>query len=110
MKEAIRYMSQEKRDYLQEGARRYQEIRDALLSTPEAQAQFEEIVAEHDLWEQLVEARLEAGLTQKDLAKLLGVSQAQVARLEKCGYDAYTLSTLRRHAQALGKRVRISLV
>jgi len=110
MKETTRTMSEEKRDYLKEGARRYQEIRETLLSTPEAQAQFEDIVAEHDLWQQLVEARLESGLTQKDLAHLLSVSQAQVARIEKCGYDSYTLSTLRRHTQALGKKLRISLV
>jgi predicted transcriptional regulator len=37
------------------------------------------------------------------LAKRLGVSQAQVARIEKRGYDRYTLSTLRRYVQALGE-------
>jgi hypothetical protein len=36
-------------------------------------------------------------------AERLGVSQAQVARLEKRGYDAYTLSSLRRYVQALGE-------
>jgi hypothetical protein len=32
----------------------------------------------------------------------MGVSQAQVARIEKQGYDAYTLRTLRRYIEALG--------
>ena len=41
-------------------------------------------------------------LHQAELAKRLGVSQAQVARIEKRGYDAYTLNTLRRYVQALG--------
>ena len=44
-----------------------------------------------------------AGLTQTDLAKRLGVSQSQVARIEKRGYDAYTLKTLRRYVGALGE-------
>ena len=35
-------------------------------------------------------------------AARLGVSQAQVARIEKRGYDAYTLNSLRRYVQALG--------
>jgi predicted transcriptional regulator len=33
----------------------------------------------------------------------LGVSQPQVARIEKRGYDAYTLNTLRRYVNALGE-------
>ena len=49
-----------------------------------------------------MEARKAAGLTQAEMAKRLGVSQAQVARIEKQGYDAYTLNTLRRYVQALG--------
>jgi transcriptional regulator with XRE-family HTH domain len=45
-------------------------------------------VLEKELWLQLVEARQAAGITQAELAKRLGVSQAQVARIEKCGYDS----------------------
>ncbi len=52
---------------------------------------------------QLVEARQKAGLTQVELARRLGISQAQVARIEKRGYDAYTLSSLRRYVKALGE-------
>ena len=55
------------------------------------------------MWLQLVEARQRAGITQAELAKRLGVSQAQVARIEKRGYDAYTLNSLRRYVQALGE-------
>ncbi len=43
------------------------------------------------------------GLTQAAMAKRLGVSQAQVSRIEKQGYDAYTLNTLRKYVRALGK-------
>jgi len=50
-----------------------------------------------------VEARRAAGLTQEQVAQRLGVSQAQVARIEKRGYDAYTLNTLRRYVRALGE-------
>lgn len=55
-----------------------------------------------DLWLQLVDARLAAGLTQAQVAERLGVAQTQVARIEKRGYDANTLSTLRRYVAALG--------
>lgn len=92
-----------KRDLIKEGEQDYQEWRGSLVDTPEKRALYEEIAAKSDLWLQLVEARQEAGLTQRELAKRLGVSQAQVARIEKRGYDAYTLNTLRRYVQALGE-------
>ena len=64
---------------------------------------YREEAAKKELWVQLVEARQAVGLTQAQVAKRLGVSQAQVARFEKQGYDAYTLTSLRRYIQALGR-------
>ena len=58
--------------------------------------------AKSELWLQLVVARHAARLTQKQMAARMGVSQAQVARIEKEGYDVYTLTTLRRYIEALG--------
>jgi DNA-binding XRE family transcriptional regulator len=93
----------EKRDYIAEGEASYQQWREELRKDPEYQAIYEEEAAKSKLWLQLVEARQAAGLTQQEVAKRLGVSQAQVARIEKRGYDAYTLNTLRRYVQALGE-------
>jgi ribosome-binding protein aMBF1 (putative translation factor) len=90
-------------DYTELGEQSYRRWRDALRADPEYRAVYEEEAAKGDLWLQLVEARQMAGLSQRELAKRLGVSQAQVARLEKRGYDAYTLSSLRRYVQALGE-------
>ncbi len=73
-----------------------------MWADPEFRAVYEEEAAKSELWLQLVEARQTAGLTQQQMAARLGVSQAQVSRLEKRGYDAYTLKTLRRYVEALG--------
>jgi transcriptional regulator with XRE-family HTH domain len=56
-----------------------------------------------------VETRHESGLTQAEVARRLGVSQAQVARIEKRGYDAYTLTTLRRYLRALGSEYSLEV-
>jgi predicted XRE-type DNA-binding protein len=80
----------------------YLNWRDAFLADPERRAIYEEEAAKSELWRQLVEARQTTGLTQKQMAERLGVSQAQVARLEQEGYDSYTLNTLRRYVAALG--------
>ncbi len=84
------------------GQTSYQTWREGLRANPEYQAIYEEEAAKSALWLQLVEARQQAGLTQQELAQRLGVSQAQVARMEKRGYDAYTLTSLRRYVSALG--------
>jgi DNA-binding XRE family transcriptional regulator len=86
-----------------EGEKSYQEWRDSLWADPEFRAIYEEEAAKSELWLQLVEARQAAGLTQTQMAERLGVSQAQVSRIEKRGYDAYTLKTLRRYVEALGE-------
>ena len=91
------------------GQQSYQEWREKLLSDPETRALYEEEATKKALWLQLVEARQEAGLTQMQLAERLGVTQSQVARIEKKGYEAYTLTTLRRYIQALGQDFQLEI-
>jgi transcriptional regulator with XRE-family HTH domain len=56
---------------------------------------------------QIAALRERAGLSQKDLAKLLKTSQQQISRLESPGYEGHSLGTLRRVAEALHARVRV---
>lgn len=84
------------------GLKEYQEYWARQMTDPEFRAIYEQEAQKKELWLQLVEARQTAGLTQAELAQRLGVSQAQVSRMEKRGYDAYTLNTLRRYLAALG--------
>lgn len=55
-------------------------------------------------------ARTQAGLTQQDLAELIGTQQPVIARLEDADYEGHSLSMLQRIAQALNRRVEIALV
>ena len=93
------------------GEASFAEWSDNITATSEGRALFAEEAAKMDLWLQLVEARQAAGLTQAQVAEQLGISQAQVARIEKPGYDAHSLNTLRRYVAALGGdfRLRISI-
>ena len=85
----------------QAGQASYQRWRARLQEQSGYQATYDEEAAKGDLWLQLAEARQAAGLTQAELAQRLGVSQSQTARIEKRGYDAYALNTLRRYVHAL---------
>jgi ribosome-binding protein aMBF1 (putative translation factor) len=55
----------------------------------------------------IYDARSKAGLTQKELAKLVGTTQSVIARLEDADYESHSLNMLNRIATALDKRVDI---
>ncbi|OGD92571.1 hypothetical protein A2697_04740 [Candidatus Curtissbacteria bacterium RIFCSPHIGHO2_01_FULL_41_44] len=95
---------------MKKGELAYKKWEKKFLSDSENRRIYEEEAAKKELWLQLVEARQAAGLTQQQLAKRLGVSQAQVARVEKRGYDAYTLTSLRRYVNALGKGFSLKVI
>ena len=57
-----------------------------------------------ELMKELVEARLERGWSQTEIAARMGTSQSAVARLERGDLDV-RLSTLERYATAVGRTV-----
>ena len=61
-------------------------------------------------WEvalQLASLREKAGLSQKELAQLVGTTQQQISRLESPSYEGHSLRMLRKVAEALHSRVEI---
>lgn len=93
----------------QGGQARYDAFWAEQFDAPGFGAIYDEEAAKKELWLQLVEARQDAGLTQQQLAQRLGVSQSQVAKIERRGYETYTLTTLRRYVEALGQDFRLEV-
>jgi DNA-binding XRE family transcriptional regulator len=56
----------------------------------------------------LAEAREQRNVTQKDIAEVLGVTQANVSRIER--EDDVYLSTLRKYVEALGGRLELTAI
>jgi DNA-binding XRE family transcriptional regulator len=54
--------------------------------------------------------RSEAGLTQAQLAELVGTTASVICRLEDADYEGHSLAMLRRIAAALNQRVEIRFV
>jgi len=50
-----------------------------------------------------------AGLTQKDLAGLVGTTQSVISRLEDADYQGHSLAMLNRIAEALNQTMRIEM-
>ena len=59
---------------------------------------------------QIYELRTAKGLTQKDLAELIGTKQPVIARLEDADYRGHSLAMLYRIAAALGCGVAVGFV
>ncbi len=53
------------------------------------------------------ELRKQAGLSQRELAKLVGTTQSVISRLEDADYDGHSLSTLRRIAAATKQKLAV---
>lgn len=57
----------------------------------------------------LYDRRTAAGLTQKQLADLIGTRQSVISRLEDADYDGHSLRMLQRIAEALDQRVHVDM-
>ena|SRR2546426_1180252 len=57
----------------------------------------------------IYEARTKAGLTQRQLADLVGSKQPVIARLEDADYQGHSLSMLNRIASALNQRLIVRM-
>lgn len=84
--------------------RRYYEGRPSRL------AGLEQARAEAEIARQVYALRNEAGLTQRQLAKRVGVKASEIDDIEEADYEGNYLAMLYRIAAALNKRVAIRLV
>jgi len=87
--------------------RPWREYLDEQMRDPQFCAEFEALDAEYALIRQLINLRIQRGLSQRQLAERAGMKQPSIARLE--GGRTANLQTLRRIAAALDADVRISI-
>jgi predicted transcriptional regulator len=84
------------------------------MNDPEFKAEYDRLNREEfALLDEILKARREAGLSQAEIAFRMKTKAPAVARLESAlasGKHSPSLSTLRKYATALGKRLEIRLV
>jgi HTH-type transcriptional regulator/antitoxin HipB len=86
----------------------FKTVRAGWQADPDDRAAHAEVSAEMDLAFAMAEARHRAQLSQSEVARRIGTSQAMVARWET-GKVAPTVTSLRRCAEATGARPSIAL-
>ena len=80
-----------------------------LLKNPVFKAEYDALGPEYELIAQLITARAERNMTQKQLAEKVGTKQSCIARLESGNYNP-SFQFLQRVATALGKKLSVALV
>jgi len=91
----------------------HDELKKKILSNSEVKAEYDFLEEEFSLFDELLKARINAGLTQAEVADRMGTKTPAVARLESGGGNKLhspSISTLRKYASAVGCHVEIKLV
>jgi ribosome-binding protein aMBF1 (putative translation factor) len=73
---------------------------------PEFIKEYEALENEFSLASALISARVQADMTQQDVAEKMATSQSYIAKLEGGGVSP-TMKALRRYADATGSRLKI---
>jgi DNA-binding XRE family transcriptional regulator len=80
------------------------------LKDPEFKAHYQEERQALKLAMKISKLREKKGLSQQQMAKLMGTSQQAVSRIESGEYEGFTLKTLEKIAEATGTKVKIEFV
>ena len=79
------------------------------LKNPKIKAEYERLQPEFALINEVLRARIEKGITQKDLAERVGTKQSVISRLE-AGRANPSVAFLKKLAQALNSHLEIRFI
>lgn len=80
------------------------------FNTPARQRGLSEARLNAEIAQQIYALRVKAGLTQKQLAALVGTTDSAISRLEDADYDGHSLKMLQRISAALNQRLEVRFV
>ncbi|KKS64782.1 transcriptional regulator [Candidatus Daviesbacteria bacterium RIFCSPLOWO2_01_FULL_43_38] len=88
--------------------RNWKDVKKELLKDPEVKKAYDALELEFSIIEQVIQKRLEKGLSQKQLAEKIGTKQSAIARLEG-GTTNPSVAFLAKVAKALGSKLQVSI-
>ena len=82
-------------------------LKEKIKQKPELAQEIERSKRAIKIAHQIYQLRKQRGLTQKELAEMISVSQSNIARIERADYNHYTITTLHKVAKGLGADLNI---
>ena len=86
----------------------YKSFKNKLLKDQKIKKAYDELEPEFVVIQMIIEKRLEAGLTQSQLAKKIGTKQSAISRIEQGSYNP-SLAFLVKLSKALDAKLKISI-
>jgi predicted transcriptional regulator len=87
----------------------FNELLSEQLKDEEFRKEYEALEPEFTIMQAMIDARIAAGLTQKELSLRSGIAQSDISKLEN-GNANPSLRTLQRLATAMGKKLRMEFL
>ena len=81
-----------------------------IAGRPDQEAALENARLNAAIAQEIYDLRTKAGLTQKQLAELVGTAHSVISRLEDADYEGHSLRMLQRISAALNRRVEVRFV
>jgi len=88
---------------------KHQEVKELLFKNEAIKAEYDEMETIYEVKNQLIEFRNQLGISQKELAEMVGTKQSAISRLESGNYNP-SVEFLSRVAHAMGGHLQISII
>ena len=89
--------------------RTFEQALEEQMKDPEFKAEYDALEPEFAIIQAIIDARKDAGFTQKELSERTGIAQADISKLEN-GNANPSLKTLKRLAKGLGMRLKVEFM
>ena len=87
----------------------YNEFKNELLRNPEVKAEYDALEPEFNIIQAMIDARTQQNITQEELSKRTGITQADISRIER-GTRNPSLAMVKRLAKGLGMQLKLEFI
>lgn len=90
-------------------SKNFRETLNQQLQNPKFKAEWDALEPEFQIIKAMIDGRKKKNITQKELADITGITQADISRIET-GNSNPSIQTLQRLAAGLGMRIRLEFI
>ena len=85
---------------------KYSDYKKSILKNQEVKEEFDALQPEYDIIQAMIDARIKQNITQVELSKRTGITQADISRIEN-GTRNPSFSMVKKLADGLGMQLRV---
>lgn len=87
----------------------FEEVLEEELKDPEFKKAWDDLDEEYQIINNLIQARINRNITQKELSRITGIDQGNISKIENAEYNP-SLKLLKKLARGLGCRLEIRFI